>query len=490
MSEENKVHIKLEKQYLASEREERRQKKIRRFLTFLACLIFLIIGLLIGYFGAGGMRQNTISDKLEEVKYYLKNSWLYSNDYEDLDTFLNDKALYGMTDFEDDPYTSYMSKDELDEFASNINMDYVGVGVQYSNLDSIATITRVFKGSPAERDGLEVGDVIKKVDGVEISGFESDKIKELVTGEEGTYVTFTVNRAGQDIDVKVQRGSIESTVYAYSQDDYVILELMSFGVSTAEECIRYLDDYRDYKKIIIDMRDNSGGYQNAVIDVAGLFLGKDKSVMDQITNSGKKTTYKTSPKVYYDNFEKIVVLTNNYTASAAEVLTICLKEVHPNTTIVGEKTFGKGVVQSNYLLSNGEAAIKMTTSKWLSPNGVWVNGEGISPDYEVFLDDVFYYEGEGMEENEVFEFDDVADQVSLAQMSLDFLGYDVSRTDGYFDEELVETLKVFQKEHSLKETGTLNQETFVALLSKTNRVFNSDKTTDKQLMKAIEIIKQ
>ena len=484
---EDKVTIKLEKHYLESEKREIRNNLLRKLLIILLCLFFLVIGALIGYL-ISGKRSNTIGGKLEEIKAYMEKSWLYSNDYENLDEHLNDKAFYGMTDFEDDPYTSYMSKEELEDFASGINRDYVGIGVQYSNFDNLATITRVFKNSPAEKYGLEVGDIIKRVDGIDIYGFENEKIKELVLGEEGQIVEITVNREGKELTFAIKRSAIEMTAYAYAQDDYVILEILSFGSSTSKECIEYLDDYTDYKKIIIDLRDNTGGYQNSVQEVAGLFLGKDKVVMDQIYNNENKTTFKTIVLKYYDNFEKIVILTNGYTASASEVLTICLKEEHPDVTIVGETTFGKGVVQSNYILSDS-SALKMTTSKWLSPSGIWINGEGIKPDYEIYQDDFYYYEGSGMKEDESYEYDNVKDVISFVQMSLKFLDYQVDREDGYFDEETVEAIKLFQKDYELEETGILDYKTFETIVSITNRTYNLDQNKDKQLMKAIELIK-
>ena len=147
---------------------------------------------------------------------------------------------------------------------------------------------------------------------------------------------------------------------------------MSFGDTTADECIRYLDEYQGYSKLIIDLRDNSGGYQDSVQKVAGLFIGKDKVVLQETDSENVTESYKTIVEKYYDNFKKIIVLTNKNTASAAEVLSICLKEQHENATLVGETTYGKGVVQKSFYLDDG-SALKITSSYWSSPNGVSKN---------------------------------------------------------------------------------------------------------------------
>ena len=478
MSEENKVYVKLQKQPLESERREIRSRKRRKLLLFLLCVLLFLLGLFGGFFLGSRSPDfpDTASGKLEEIKYYLENVWLFGDDYEDLDTYLNDKAFYGMTSFEDDPYTTYMSAEELDSFSSGINMNYVGIGIQYTMYDGVPTVTRVFRGSPAETAGMMEGDILLEADGTPLEGLDTEEIRELVIGEEKTPVVIKVQRGADSFDLKILRGAIDYTAYAYAEKDYVILEIMSFGESTADECVRYLEPYKDYHKLIIDLRDNSGGYQTSVQEVAGVFLGKGVVVMDQIFKNGRRESYMTLGNEHFDNFEKIVVLTNEYTASAAEVLAICLREQHPNTTLVGLTTYGKG-------------ALKITTSKWLSPNGVWINGEGVHPDVEVYQDDVFYASfDEGMEEGDLYTVDQVSEVIETAEKSLSFLDYDVKRTDGYFDESLGKALLQFQKDYGLSETGTLDAETFYTILSRVINVNATDPSKDLQMVEAKKII--
>jgi len=494
MEEEKKVTIKLTKVPLESEREEIKSRRIKRVVIVLCCLIFLFLGILIGYLYKSSKTQNVViqtdgsaSSKIDEVKEMFNYSWLYKNEHEDLGTELTDKALYGMTSFENDPYTTYMSKDEVSEFAQSINMNYVGIGVQYTYINDIAAITRVFKDSPAEKAGLLPGDLMIKVDGKDISGHTTEEIKAMVIGEEGTKVVITVNRQGEEKDVEVIRGTIDSTVYVYTKGDVVVMDLMSFGENTSKECIHYLDDYKDYSKLIIDLRDNGGGYQTAVQEVAGLFLGPNKLVMKQIYNDNSQNDFMTISDTYYDNFKDVIILINENTASAAEVLAICLKELHPNATLVGTTTYGKGVVQSNYTLSDG-SALKLTTSKWLSPNGVWVNGEGVKPDVEVKLDDAIYQTAFKMEDGDSYSLDSVSIYVGAAENGLKYLGYNVTRVDGYFDLSFEIALNEYKVKHNQEADGILDKKTYESIISSMSYEYLNNESKDYQMLKALEML--
>lgn len=151
----------------------------------------------------------------------------------------------------------------------------------------------------------------------------------------------------------------------------------------------------------------------------------------------------------YSNIQNIVILTNGNTASAAEVLTLALKQQRDDVTVVGTTTYGKGTVQVSKMFDDG-SALKYTTSKWLSPDGTWVNGVGITPDQEVKLHDVFYRSFSNMEDDESFCVDSVSDSIADAQQCLDYLGYTVDRKDGYFSSETGNALKQYKEEHGLK----------------------------------------
>lgn len=488
--EEEKVVIKLHKVPLSSEKEEKKHKIRKTILLIALVLIVFLVGILVGYITRNNnvVPTNTsFANKASQLEECLDQVWLYKNDYEDLKGELENKALKGMTQFEDDPYTTYMSKEELEEFANSINMNYVGIGVEYTSNSGTATVTKVFKDSPAEKGGMLAGDVIDTINGESIEGWSTEKIKENVTGQEGTEVNIGVIRGGIKKELTFIRGAIDSTVFAKTVNDCVVLEIMSFGKNTVQECAKYLDEYKDYSKLIIDLRDNSGGYQDALEYIAGLFLGEDKIVLNETFNTGETKSYKTRVFKYYDNFKHIVVLTNGNTASAAEVLTISLKELHPDCVQVGETTYGKGVVQTTLGLSDG-SCVKVTTSYWTSPSGVSINKNGVVPDVEVKLDDLLYAVAYAMQEDEIFEVDDVSSFISLAQQSLNYLGYPTSRNDGYFDVSTYNALCKFEEDQELLIDGKLDNTTYEALVSRVVYEYHTNPEKDVQMLKAIELL--
>jgi len=490
MEKEDKVYLDLKKVPLESERNEKRNKRKRNFLIFLLCLFFFLIGICGGYLFHSLVRPSYeigIEETLGEIEYMMDHFWLYGEEYEDLTGTLEDKALYGMTYFEDDPYTGYMSEEEMNDFSGSINMNYVGIGVEYSYSEQIAIVKRVFKGSPAEKSGMLAGDILKAIDGKSVEGMTSEDIRNHVLGVEGTEVVITVSRNGEEFDMPIIRGSVSNTIYAYVQDDYVIMELNSFGSDTARECMRYLDEYTDLDKIIIDLRDNSGGYQTSVKQICGLFIGKNQVYLIQKGTDGVEIADYTTAEKTYDNFKKIVILTNENTASAAEVFAICLKEQHPDTTIVGTTTYGKGVIQTSSYLSNG-GALKLTSYYWYSPNGVSIHKTGIVPDVEIRMPDIYYEQYYALNEDESYQYDDVDESVRICQMALSFLGYDVSRCDGYFDQSTEKALLEFKAEYNLPQEAALDAKTFETLVSVTSAALVNDPDKDTQMLQAKELI--
>lgn len=487
---EETVVVGLEKIPLKTEREEKKNRIKRIIVTITLCILFCIIGFAGGTIFNNLLHPNYKTDAtntLGEIEAILKNNWIYANDHEDLIKELEDKAFYGMTSFEEDPYTTYMSSEELNEFSSNINRDYVGIGIQYSTATGKAVVSRVFKESPAEKAGFEPGDIIEAVDGKSIENLSTDEIKELVLGEPNTEVVITITRKNEKLDLICIRDSVDNSVYCYAENDYVVMELSSFGVNTGKDAIAYLDEYADYEKIIIDLRNNSGGYQTSVKEIAGLFIGNNEVYLIQKDIKGNEHSDVTSCSKTYRNFKDIILLVNRYTASAAEVLTICLKEKLPFVTIVGETTYGKGVIQStNYLLNGG--VLKYTSYNWYSPNGVSIHETGIKPDVEVMLDDVAYEYYEQMNEDEEYRFDSVSEITRICEISLNFLGYDVDRNDGYFDKQFENALNAYKADNGLENMGVLDTNTYESIISDTILTLSMPEK-DYQFIKAIELIK-
>ncbi len=429
--------------------------------------------------------------KIESVLSIMKNYWYFASGIENLDTRLTDQALIGITDNEEDPHTQYMTSEEIQQFTQSINRNFVGIGVQFTSTeDGLHIITRVFRDSPAERAGVLPGDIIHAVNGKVVDGLSSTEIKDLVQGEEGTKVNMTFLRDGKPLEIAITRGQISHTVDGEMLEDGIAyISLAQFGESTGTEVREMLDQFKQEgaKRLIIDLRDDGGGYLDALKDVLNCFLPADTVFILREYSDGTKEENRTSGGKY-QFVDGIVLLVNESTASASEAFTMAMKEKRDDVTIVGTKTYGKGSVQITRYFTDG-SALKYTDSVWKSPNGVWVNNTGIEPDETVELHPVLSAEYKEMEDGAVFGPDTVSQETATAQMCLDFLGYDTLRSDGYFDAKTEAALKEFQKKLELEETGLLDRTSYDTLISQTVYEWYSNSSHDTQLNRAIEILK-
>jgi carboxyl-terminal processing protease len=272
--------------------------------------------------------------------------------------------------------------------------------------------------------------------------------------------------------------------------DTAILEIYQFGADTADQVKVYLDFFKDSnaKKLIIDLRDNGGGFLDTLLKISAFFLDKDTLVIQQQLRDGRIEQGFVATQQRYTNFENIVVLVNQNSASASEVLAAALSE-RGNMKIVGVTSFGKGTVQITRPFSDG-SALKVTTAQWLSPDGNSIQGTGITPDVEVFLHPFFTTERKIMNEEEVVLVDSVSDYVMIAQMALDFLNYNPGRMDGYFSLQTLEALNAFAATTSLGSVESLTPEVYRALYTQVYREwYTNRRLLDPQLLKALELLK-
>ena len=479
--EDDKVVVKLKKEYLSSERQEYKYKLLSLLLG-IALFCSLIFVFLLSYTLGSGIISDA-SGKASDIKSIIKDKWVYGNDYDDLDRYLDEKMLYGMTEFEEDPYTTYMSIDDMDYFSNSIDKIQLGIGVSYyKEYNGYPYIIETYKDSGAYNAGIKKGDRIVAVDGYDTLGVSDDKIKELVLGDEGTYVNVEVLRGKERLSFDCERKVFDSTAHASLQGDVVLLTLSSFGSNTVQSIANELREYTDYHKLIIDLRNDTGGYQDALLKIAGLFLENNTLVMKEIDKNGRETKYYANYDEHFYNFDDIVIITNENTASAAEVFAICMKEQHPNTTLLGKETYGKGVVQSSIQLDDG-SYLKVTISYWTSPSGVPLKDSGIKPDVEVSEDRAFYYPKYELEEGVSYKYDTVSTYAEFTELMLNYLGYPIDRTDGYFDRSLESALNKFKQENNLPTDGILDKTTYEMIY---DRFYLSDR--DDQLKAALELI--
>ena len=329
-------------------------------------------------------RNDNLGARLSEINSYVDNYFI--NDYDK--EKMADNALEGYVSALNDPYTEYISKSEYKEFISELTGNYKGIGVEvYVDTDGYITVLSAFDDSPASNAGILPGD---KIVGVNDTAVNIDNYNEAINmmrgiGEYGKTddMTLTILRGSKKIKVDITRTEVvNQTVKTKMLDNNIgYVRISQFDDDTGTDFSRLTDNLiaDGAKSLIIDLRDNPGGVLTGVVNVADKLLGKGKIITIK-EKSGKETVYN-SDKNEVDL--PMCVLINRNSASASEVLAGALKD-HKKATLVGEKSFGKGIVQTIFDLSD-KSALKITTAKYYTPNGTCIHGKGIQPDYKVEL---------------------------------------------------------------------------------------------------------
>ena len=426
---------------------------------------------------------------LEAVYEYLVNDFYYGKDSEEYKEQLINDAIKGMVDAQGDPHTEYMSTDELASFTGSLESSFVGIGVTYQEVDGKIFIASVIRSSPAEKSGVLAGDIITAIDGTEITKDNIEDMVNVIKGEKGTVVTVTILRGSQSFDVDITRDTVSNTVFSDIVDGIGILSITSFADGTGEELenhLKYLEE-NGVAKLIIDLRDNTGGYASTLDTISSYFLEKGDVIMREYDRDGNEyVDYAKGGNKYH--YEKIAILTNDYSASCSEVFTLAMKE-NCGAFTVGETTYGKGVAQVTTMFKDG-SALKYTDLIWKSGNNVFIGGVGIEPDYPVKLHDALYLSHLVLTDEDKYGYDSVSSYVANMQTMLDFLGYDVDRTDGYFSLKTQESLKAFQSAEGLESNGILDKDVANALNSAVVRYWTTEREKlDTQMQKAMELMK-
>ena len=490
--DEKKVNIKLERHRWPDEiAKEKRKKKITWVIVTTLVVSFFLGWQSNNFFKVEGTMSGSQEIQRFELVYQdIIDSWYFIDQFDNPQKELVDNAIKGMLDLNGDPHTNYLTEEESQNLATSIDRNFEGIGVQYFAGD-LNIVTRVFKNSPAEEAGVLAGDILHTVDGVAIEGKTSEEIQMLILGESGTKVEVGFIRNQKPITFDINRGKIQALAWGEIIDDNIgYIEISSFGSNLAESMKAYLDEMiqEDVSELIIDLRDNGGGYLHAIQEIAPIFFDNNDIVYQEDHRDTKPKVYNVSEseKENYD-FDNIVLLLNENSASASEVLAIAMRE-DLDTQIVGVTSYGKGTIQMQKKYPD-MSSLKITMAKWLSPNGTNVNGDGIVPDYEVRLPDIFYEEFVDLE-NEIIDFDQVHEGVSYAQKGLQYLGYHDGRTDGYYDNTTKEALSAYLTDMDLTQTTKIDQEMLTQIYSSVVSDWSLNRDTkDTQLHKAIEVVK-
>lgn len=303
----------------------------------------------------------------------------------------------GMLEALDDPYSTYYSAEELKELQMSTEGIYYGIGAYISKAvtDEFCIISGVIENTPAQEADLRDGDIIYEVDGVLTQGMDTTEVVSLIKGEEGTQVVLTLIREGEDhyLEIPVERRKIESPTVSNEMLENGIgyIEITEFDEVTEDQFAEALAECKGngMKALILDLRSNPGGNLSTVCEISRMVLPKGLIVYTE-DKYGEKDEYTC------DGLRQLqvpaVVLVNGYSASASEILAGAMKD-HGIATIMGTTTFGKGIVQRVISLSDG-SAVKLTVSKYYTPNGNDIHEKGIEPDVVVEFDaDAYYNEG-------------------------------------------------------------------------------------------------
>lgn len=333
------------------------------------------------------LENSDIDTYLKTIKTAIDKNYLWKEKIDEQK--LKDGAVEGYVEGLGDKYTEYIPKSEMDDFTENITGSFVGIGVyMIADEDSEKIIVYYpIPDSPAEKAGIKSGDAIINVDGKDYGYDDFDTIADNIKGEEGTKVKLVIERDGQKIDFEITRQRVETNPISSKilNNNIGYVKLPSFDTDSSKRLKEKIDDLisKGAKSLILDLRNNGGGIVDEANKIADLFLDKGKTIMTTKDNKGKEEIEKTKSKIEYDF--PIIVLTNENTASASEILTAALKD-NSRAKVIGTKTFGKGVIQTVITLLDG-SGLKITTAEYFTPNGTEINKKGISPDIEVKLPD-------------------------------------------------------------------------------------------------------
>ena len=392
---------------------EKKRKWWQRVLKILVVLVLLVISFFLGMYLPG---------KNEKLKTLAKNEAIYlgnvagigvlphegkvsqdvdfnlfwnvwdelKKDYVDKDK-MKDKELFygairGMVASVGDPYTIFMDPQIAQEFSNDLAGTFSGIGTEIGIRHDILTVVAPLDGSPADSAGIKAGDKIYAINGTSTMGMSIDDAVRRIRGAKGTEVTLTIVRNGLDKakDFKIIRDNIVvKSVKTKEKDGMFIIEVSNFNNDTMDLFNKAVTQAVELnpKGIILDLRNNPGGYLETAIDMASEWV-EDGIIVSEKFSDTKKNDFSARGRARLKDF-KTIVLVNQGSASASEIVSGALKD-HKKATIMGKQTFGKGSVQSLNQFTDG-SSLKVTIAKWLTPNGDCINEIGIKPDVEVDL---------------------------------------------------------------------------------------------------------
>ncbi len=488
LEEEKMEQEKVEQEQVPENKSGYIRFKKFHFIMLLFLIVFLSAGITAVALSFGDEKVVTVGNERSEFsKLYEAYDTLENGYYKKINQQkIINGAINGMVESLDDPYSDYMSNDEAKSFHSSISSSFEGIGAEIQEKDGHIVIVSPIKGSPAEKVGLKPNDIILSVDGKSLQGMNSTQAVTLIRGKKGTKVELTISRPGSEapMTVPIIRDTIPiETVYGEMVDDKIAkVQVTSFSSNTSNELATTLNDLqkKGMKGLVLDLRQNPGGLLDQAITISSMFVPKGKIIVKEEDRNGKIKEIASENQGNPDL--PLVVLIDKGSASASEILSAAVKE-SAGVPLVGEKSFGKGTVQTASDFKDG-SNIKFTIAKWLTPNGNWIHKKGIKPDYEVAMPE--YATLPIINPDKELAIATSSTDVQTAQKMLKAIGYDPGREDGFFDEKTKEAVIAFQTAQKLPANGILKGDSTMKLMDVLREKI---KTSDTQLQKAVEVLK-
>ena len=423
----------------------------------------------------------------EFSKLYNVYDTINSEYYEDVDRdALIESSIQGMVEGLDDPYSEYMNNEETEAFQETVTGNFEGIGAEVMQEGNRIIVTSPMRGSPAEEAGIEPGDEIIAVDGESIEGWTNQEAVQLIRGEKGTDVVLTIVRGeGDPIDITITRDTIHIDSVTYEEVDGVgHISVNRFQRGTTEEFESKLNEAAedDVEDVIIDLRYNPGGLLDEAVNMINQFIDEGQTVLSLEDNNGERNEIATSGEANPNTEDfTVYILINEGSASASEVFAGAMDDL-TGATIAGTQSFGKGVVQQTVEFGD-DSLLKYTNTKWLTPNGHWIHGEGITPDIKLVNPD--YYRVDMLSPDEVYTEGIANETVPSIKVALDTLGYEIEDFDEDFGPDLTTAVGDFQSDNGLEMTGNVTGETSTILMSELREYINEN---DAQLEYLIDYI--
>ncbi|MGN0405948.1 MAG: S41 family peptidase [Bariatricus sp.] len=353
----------------------------------LAVLFVVVIGMTAKNYLSVSKAGQSVSNgksKIELLEQLIDEKFLYSDEVDQ--EALEEGAYAGYIEALGDPYTIYRDAKETEKYYSDVEGEFYGIGVLFSqNMETkLITAVYVYEDTPAIKAGVQAGDILYEVDGTDVTDMNLDDVVTLVRGEENTNVHIAVLRGEkkEKVEMDITRGKIQSQTvhYEMKEDGIGYIRITEFSKVTYEQFQTAFDalEEQDMKGLIVDVRNNPGGLLDAVCEILDQLLPEGKIVYTKDKDGNEKTQYSDAEHQFT---KPLCVLADQNSASASEIFVGAIQD-YGIGTIIGKKTFGKGIVQSVFPISDG-SSVTMTTMEYYTPNGRNIHKKGIEPDIEV-----------------------------------------------------------------------------------------------------------